>query len=148
MHVHNPRVYATRRQEIFNNTKRVMAYTGYRVVLDSISINDGKLSFVLTNIGISRIFHDFYKIHIIIRDRHENVIYDRPSDFDLRTLDYCKERPLNYSVKNGKVFKIDLPIKEGSIYVIIKDKYDIEYPMTLSNYGRQKDGSYYLGELK
>ena len=145
MNVHNAGQFAERVQEIYNNTKKVMAFTGYRIVLDNIEVSEDKITFTLTNIGVSKIFHSYYQLHLIIEDSKRNIIDDIPSDFDLRTLGYCKNSPLEYDSKNGKKVNFKLPKEKGYIYLIIKDKYGIEYPMTLSNYGRQKDGSYYLG---
>lgn len=148
MNVHNAGQYVKRIQYIYDNTKKVMAFTGYRIVLDKTYVSEDKVAFTLTNIGISKIFHNYYQLHLIIKDSKGKTVSDIPSDFDLRTLDYCKKSPLEYDSNNGKLITFKLPKEKGRVYLIIKDKYGIEYPMTLSNYGRQNDGSYYLGEIK
>lgn len=148
MNVNNAGSYQSRMQEIFDNTKKVMPYTGYRIVLGDIKLTGQNLSFILVNIGISRIFHDYYQLHLLVKTPDGKLVYDRPTDFDFRTLDYCKGKPLTYFGQTGKKLSFRLPKVKGKVYIIIKDKYGIEYPMTLSNYGRQTDGSYYLGEIK
>ena len=52
-----------------------------------------------------------------------------------------------FSVQQSKRLSFQLPKIKGKVFVIIKDKDDIEYPMSLSNYGRQCDGGYYLGNI-
>lgn len=147
MSMQNAAQYENRKEEIINNTRKIMPYTGYRVVLGNVVITGRKLSFILANIGISRIFHDYYQLHLIVRDFNGKEIYDYPSNFDFKTLNYCKGRPLTYYGQDGKRLTFTLPAIKGKVYVIVKDKYGIEYPMTLSNYGRQKDGSYYIGNI-
>lgn len=148
MRTHNAEQYQSRMQEVYDNTKKVMSYTGYRVVLDKIKIFGSSVSFLLTNIGVSRIFHRYYQLHILVKDNFGNDIYVLPSNFDLSSLDYCQGKPLSYYQQSGRRLTFNLPKIKGKVYVIFKDKYNIEYPMTLSNYGRQADGSYYLGEIK
>ena len=148
MRTHYAEQYLPRIQEVYDNTKKVMAYTGYRLVLDKIKIDGSSVSFLLTNIGVSRIFHRYFQLHIIVKDNFGNDIYDLPSNFSLSSLGYCQGKPLSYYQQSGRRLTFNLPKIKGKVYLIFKDKYGIEYPMTLSNYGRQADGSYYLGEIK
>lgn len=147
MNTHNAEKYKKDMQKIFDNTKKVMAYTGYRIVLDSIHLSENNLTFLLTNIGVSRIFHGYYKLYIQIKDNNDNIVYSQPSNFDFRTLDYCHGKPLSYLGQLSKRLSFQLPKIKGKVFVVIKDIDGIEYPMTLSNYGRQHDGGYYLGNI-
>ena len=56
--------------------------------------------------------------------------------------------PLLYDKSKGIEISQFVGRKKGMLYLQIIDTKGIEKPLTLSNYGRQKDGSYCLGELK
>ncbi len=148
MNAHDAEKFAARKQEIYDNTKKVMAFTGYRIVLDNVKLTGNSLSFMLTNIGESKIFHDYYQLHLLIKNENGDIIKDAPTNFDFRTLDYNSAAAVQYGRTVGKRLTFQLPKVAGSVFIIIKDKKNIEYPMTLSNYGRQKDGSYFLIKLR
>ena len=154
--IHNLTVSDSHKQlkisdEVYKNVKRCLSMMGYRLVFNSLSThkhNDQlSISFCLKNIGVSKIFHDYYELHYIIKDNDDNIILDYSSDFDFRTIGSNKDEPLLY-VKGGSIIQDFIPYKKGKLYLKIIDKKGIEHPMCLSNYGRIPDGSYYLTELK
>lgn len=136
---------------IFENGQNCLSMVGYRIVLGSPSVNKHansyEIAFTLTNIGVSRIFHDYYKLHLITKDEKGNVLNDYTSNLDLRTILPGKAEPLLYNPANGYLIKEHIPLIKGKLYLKIEDGIGIEYPMCLSNYGRLPDGSYFIGYL-
>lgn len=137
--------------DIYMNARNCLSMVGYRIVLGSPSINkhanNYEIAFTLTNIGVSRMFHDYYKLHLITKDEKGNILNDYTSNLDLRTILPGKAEPLLYNPANGYLIKEHIPLIKGKLYLKIEDGIGIEYPMCLSNYGRQTDGSYFLGYL-
>lgn len=137
--------------QVFRIGRNILSMVGYRIVLGSPSINKHansyEIAFTLTNIGVSRIFHDYYKLHLITKDEKGNVLNDYTSNLDLKTILPSKDEPLFYNPANGYLIKEHIPLIKGKLYLKIIDEKGVEYPMCLSNYGRQTDGSYYIGDL-
>lgn len=154
--IHNLTVSDSKKQldisdEIYENARKCLSMVGYRLVFNSLNINRHEnnlsVSFCLRNIGVSKIFHDYYELHLIIKDDNDNVVVDFSSDFDFRTIKSNNQEPLLYT-KGGSKIKETIPYKKGKLYLKIIDKKGIEYPLCLSNYGRLPDGSYFLTELQ
>jgi len=154
--IHNLTVSDSKKQleisdKVYENVKKCLSMIGYRIVLNSLSTNKFNdqltISFCLRNIGTSKIFHDYYELHYIIKDNDDNIILDYCSDFDFRTIEPNKNEPLLY-IEGGNKIQDTIPYKEGKLYLKIVDKKGIEHPMCLSNYGRLPDGSYFLTELQ
>lgn len=137
--------------EVYDNARKCLSMIGYRLVLNSLKTNQYKdnlsVSFCLRNIGISKIFHDYYELHLIIKDNNDHIIVDHRSDFDFRTIEANDHEPLLY-IKGGSKIQETIPYKKGKLYMKIIDKKGIEFPLCLSNYGRLSDGSYFLTELQ
>ena len=142
----------------------MLSVTGYRIVMnDSFIVNnsDGTISvrILFSNIGTSKMFADYYRPHLIVRDEYYRITGDYVVDFDLRTVLPSENVELGaYNPSHGYVLSYTLPalkknIKKAYFYLRIDDVKGIEYPMTLSNYGRLLessggDGSYRLGSLR
>ena len=137
--------------EVYDNARKCLSMIGYRLVFNSLNTNKHKdklsVSFCLRNIGISRIFHNYYELHLIIKDNNDNVIIDHCSDFDFRTIKANTQEPLLY-IEGGTKIQETIPCKKGKLYLKIIDKKGIEFPLCLSNYGRLPDGSYFLTEIQ
>ena len=137
--------------EVYENARKCLSMVGYRLVFNSLytkkNRNKLSVSFCFRNIGVSKIFHDYYELHLIIKDNDDNVIYDYCSDFDFRTIKANTNDPLFY-IEGGTRIQETIPYKKGKLYLKIIDKKGIEYPLCLSNYGRLSDGSYFLTDLK
>lgn len=139
---------------IYQNAANCLSMIGYRIVLSSPSLirkrrSYYQVSFKLSNIGVSRIFHNYYKIHIITKDNYNNILTDKGSSFDLSKLVPTSSEPLLYNESKGLNVTETVKANKGNqIYIRIDDEKGIEYPMTLSNYGRQEDGSYLLGKIE
>lgn len=138
---------------VYTNIKECLSMIGYRLVLDpNVKITRhwfrNFVTVSLINIGVSRLFTDYYKIRFLVKDTSGRIVYDTYSDFDLRELPPQPESPLLYVSSNGTTITHYVGRKKGSLYMQIVDTKGIEKPLTLSNYGRQDDGSYYLGDLK
>lgn len=136
---------------IYENARNCVSMLGYRIVLSDVKFKKSKsnksISFILTNIGTSRMFHNYYRIHLIVKNKEGRIIKDKLSTFDLRTLFPSKSEPLYFNPKEGARITEILGNIKGYVYLLIEDKEGIEYPMTLSNYGRCEDGSYFLGKI-
>ena len=112
----------------------------------------------MSNIGLSKIFYNYYKIHIIVKNSQDLIINETISDFDIRQLVPSKTvEPLAYNPAFGKCVKVtipNIPIENipAKVFLCIKDEKNIEFPLCLSNYGRNMeseggDGSYLLGTI-
>ena len=121
------------------------------MVLNSLNTTQHRDKFSVTfcfrNIGVSKIFHDYYELHLIIKDNNDNVVVDYCSDFDFRTIKANSQEPLLY-IEGGTKIQENIPYKKGNLYLKIIDKKGIELPLCLSNYGRLSDGSYFLTEIQ
>lgn len=84
-----------------------------------------KKFFILTfiNIEVSRIIHVFYFIYPKSNIMHR--IYYVPSDFDSRSIYYCKDEPLEYDLNDIAYFQ-NAKMK-GDVFVISIDNQNIEY---------------------
>lgn len=138
---------------VYTNVRECLSMVGYRIVLDPTPIfyKKGSKRYVtisLSNIGVSRIFPDYYRLRFFVKNTEDAIIYDTISDFDIRDLFPQQDSPLLYDKLKGIEISQYVGHKKGMLYLQIIDTKGIEQPLTLSNYGRQKDGSYYLGELK
>ena len=135
----------------YEKARRAVSVMGYRFVLDSVkmSIKEKKcdISFLLTNIGVSRMFHQYHEIHVLVKDTAQQILYDKKLHFDLSNIPETRFAPLKYKSEEGVRIHCEIPSYKGQVCLLIKDKYDIEFPLTLSNYGRQDDGSYLLGTI-
>lgn len=135
----------------YKNVKEGLSLLGYRIVLDSLRMEQIEskiqISYVLSNIGISWIFHKYNEMHILIKEDNGKVILDKLVPFDFTKISPIGNTPAEGKMNKGQLIRIKIPAQKGNICLIIKDKYNIEYPMTLSNYGRQKDGCYLLGRV-
>lgn len=136
---------------ICQNVKKCLSMIGYRLVLGNPQIKkmkDGcEVSFLLTNIGVSRVFHNCYELYLIVKDEKNDMLCEHISQFDLRSLAPTEVEPLLYDPKNGCLIVEKLPVLRGKVYLMVRDRKGIEYPMCLSNYGRLEDGSYFLGDI-
>lgn len=138
---------------VYTNIRECLSMAGYRLVLNpNVKITKRWLrnyvTINLTNIGVSSVFSDYYKMRFFVKDSSGKIVYDTFSDFDLRKVAAHSERPLLYNMSDGINLTQYVGRKRGKLYLKIIDIKGIELPMTLSNYGRLSDGSYYLGELK
>ena len=86
-----------------------------------------------------------------------NVLSDNIVDFDITTILPASSEPMVFDPGKGtkisKTITIPQLYNEVDVYLLVKDKFEIEYPLCFSNYGRLKesdggDGSYYLGKIK
>lgn len=149
-HRNDRKQYQLGKQE-YNKAKRALSIMGYRFVLDSVKMsmkeNKCDISFLLTNIGISRMFHHYHEIHVLMKDPTGKILYDKKLPFDLTCIPETRLTPLEYKPEEGIRINCDIPAHKGKVCLLIKDKYDIEFPLTLSNYGRLNDGSYLLGTI-
>ena len=142
----------------------VLSVTGYRIVMNTSNIvkhSDGTylVKVLFSNIGMSPVIGNYYKIHLLVKDSQKRVIKDYMTAFDIRTVIPSEELELGaYDPSHGYVLTYIIPIlpnntKSADLYLRIEDEKGIEYPMALSNYGRELesqggDGSYKLGILK
>lgn len=137
-------------EEVFRRMSRAVSAIGYRFVVSSIYLRKGLISrtveLVIHNIGVSNVFADYYEVHFIIKNEQGQIIKDYKSDFDIRNIVYGAT-PLEIDFNAGITVKQTLFCTKGHLYLKIIDKKGIEHPLTLSNYGREVDGSYYLGKL-
>ena len=144
---------------LYQYAREVLSATGYRIVLcrsavSKTSDNKYKVDLAFANIGTSKVFADYYKIKIIASYNGKESIYI--SDFDIRkVVRYDKLSPMVYNPLKSVVCSVVIPdeLNPGTVLRLrIDDEKGIEYPLTLSNYGRQmedssegfKDGSYVL----
>lgn len=142
----------------------MLSVTGYRIVMNDYFVEKNRdgtylVRILFSNIGTSKMFADYYRPHLIVRDENYRIIGDYVVDFDFRTVLPSEKVELGaYNPSHGYVLSYTLPalkknIKKAYFYLRIDDVKGIEYPMTLSNYGRllEKnggDGSYRLGSLE
>ena len=101
-------------------------------------------SFTLTNVGVSRLFHAYSRVHLVARDGTGRVLEDRALAFDLRSLAPA-ERPLAWDEAKGAAFAETFPAATAEVALVIPDEQGIEHPLCLSNFGRRADGSYVIG---
>lgn len=102
----------------------------------------------LTNIGVSKMFADYYRMRFFVKDDSGKIVYETYSKVDMRNLPAHPEHPLLYEASEGTEISQYVGRKKGKLYLQIIDIKGIECPMALSNYGRLENGSYYLGEFK
>lgn len=142
----------------------VLSVTGYRIVMNTSHIekqSDGSylVKVLFSNIGMSSVMGDYYKVHLLVKDAKKRVIKDYKTDFDIRLIKPSDKMELGaYDPSHGYVLTYTIPalsdiIGEADLYLRIDDEKGIEYPMTLSNYGRSMeknggDGSYKIGNLR
>ena len=148
----------------YQRGRDMLSVTGYRIVMGTPEIIINKngtytVNVPFSNIGTSRVFADYYRPHLIVKDDKGDVINDFICSFDMRTVIPSENNNLGVYRSDESVVmsytipRIDKTFKHVDLYIRIDDEKGIEYPMTLSNYGRFMennggDGSYYLGELK
>lgn len=134
----------------FMNVKKALSVVGYRIVLNSVEIEKNgrkyEVTISLKNIGTSGIFHDYYEIHLLTKNSLDEIVCDVKVPFDFRCFKGVEDQVQDNREREVKI-NCKIPNKKGKIYLVIKDKLNIDYPMTLSNYGRMFDGSYLLGEI-
>ena len=142
--------YYPLKEDVYYNVLNALSLVGYRIVLNSIKIEKRcrwyEVTFGLKNIGTSGIFHNYYEMHILTKNDSETIINDVRIPFDFRRFKGIKYQESEEGENELRV-SCKIPNKKGKIYLLIKDIFDIEYPMTLSNYGRMADGSYYIGKI-
>lgn len=142
----------------------MLSVTGYRIVMNDYYIGNNPngsytVKILFSNIGTSKMFADYYKAHLIIKGKDDNVLGDYICDFDFRSVLPSEHTELGaYNPSYGYVLTYTVPalsknVGYADLYLRIDDEKGIEYPMTLSNYGREMelnggDGSYKLGKLK
>ena len=142
----------------------VLSVTGYRIVMNTFHIekqSDGSylVKVLFSNIGMAPVIGDYYKVHLLVKDPRKRIVKDYVSDFDIRKIRPSDKLELGaYDPSHGYVLTYSIPalsLNNGvlDLYLRIDDEKGIEYPMTLSNYGRYMesqggDGSYKLGILK
>lgn len=135
--------------ETYARVRHALAAVGYRFVLGSPKVErlaEGGVhaSFTLTNVGVSRLFHDYNRIHLVARDADGRLVEDRPLGFRLGSLAPA-ERPLAWDESKGTRFAETFPPSVVEVRIRIPDEKGIEHPLCLSNLGRDADGSYSLG---
>lgn len=133
--------------EVYARVRRALAGVGYRIVLGSPKVErlaqGVRASFTLTNVGASRMFHDYNRIHLIARDAAGRVVEDRALDFRLADLPPAA-RPLLWDEAAGAAFAEVFPSDVVEVRIRIPDEKGIEHPLCLSNRGRDADGAYVL----
>ena len=148
----------------YQRGRDMLSVTGYRIVMGvpEIIINKNgsyTINIPFSNIGTSRVYADYYRPHLIVKDVNGKIIKDYVCPFDMRTVmpseknDLGEYRTDESVVMTFKIRRLDKNVKHADLYIRIDDEKGIEYPMTLSNYGREVesqggDGSYKLGILK
>lgn len=135
--------------ETYARVRHAIAAVGYRLVLGSpkverLASGDVRASFTLTNVGVSRMFHDYNRIHLIATDADGQVVEDRPLGFRLGSLAPAA-RPLVWDESKGARFSETFPPSVVEVRVRIPDEQGIEHPLCLSNRGRDATGAYSLG---
>lgn len=132
----------------YMNVKKALSVVGYRIVLNSVEIEKKgrkyEVIIKMKNIGTSSIFHDYYEAHILTRDSLGNIVSDIKAPFCFKSFRGIKDQTAVNGAEEVKII-CRIPNKKGKIFLLIKDKYNIEFPMTLSNFGRMPNGSYLLG---
>lgn len=136
-------------ESVYANGRKCMSMLGYRFVLESPQVvrrpeGGRRVSFSLANIGTSRCFCDWWRIHLVARGADGAVREDVTVPFDVRTLKPATTPLLLRSAERAPV-EADLASEDGDVFLVIKDAKGIEQPLCLSNYGRLPDGSYRLG---
>lgn len=142
----------------------ILSVMGYRIVMNTTHIekkSDGSfvVNVLFSNIGMAPVFGNYYKVHLLLKDAKEHVVKDYTTNFDVRSIKPSDKLELGaYDPSHGFVLTYNIPALEKNagateLYLRIIDEKGIEYPMTLSNYGRSMekdrgDGSYHLGKLK
>lgn len=138
------------KKEEYDNVLRALSTIGYRIVLTFSKIEKRGRKYEATvklkNIGTSGIFHDYYEMHFITKNDSGIIISDMKVPFDFRCIKGAKDQVPGNSA-DEIIVQCRIPKKSGKLYLLIKDKYGIEYPMTLSNKRRMPDGSYFLGAI-
>lgn len=140
-------------ESVYTNIRECLSMVGYRIVLNpDVKLTKrwfhNHITFSLSNIGVSRMYQNYYKIRLFVKAKDGSIVYETYSDFDLRKLSPQPDCPLLFDRAKGVKISQNVGRKKGSLYIQIIDTKGIELPMTLSNYGRQADGSYFLGEIK
>lgn len=136
-------------RSILNNC---LSMVGFRFVMMpykfSLEGNKINLKWTLINIGLNKLFFDIYKPYYRVLNLEDTEQFtDIEIDFDLCSLEPNKDaEPLQYAINNGHYFNDDIEVSYSKceISLIIKDKYNIQTPLFLSNYGRQEDGRYIM----
>ena len=148
----------------YQRGRDMLSVTGFRIVMGvpEIIINKNRtytINIPFSNIGTSRVYADYYRPHLIVKDVNGSIINDYVCPFDMRTIipsennDLGEYRPDESVVMSYKIPRLNKNVKHADLYIRIDDEKGIEYPLTLSNYGREMeshggDGSYKLGILK
>ena len=147
---HNNVRLSTLSQDVFERVSNAVSEIGYRIVLTSVQINKGfwgsSIGIRIANIGSSNMFADYYELHFIIKDTNGNVIDDLCSKYDIRNVHFFKQSTV-LQPQDGEMIMQKFGKRHGRIFIKIIDKKGIEFPLTLSNLGREDDGSYYLCEI-
>ena len=135
----------------YARVRHAIAAVGYRLVLGSPKVvreaAGVRASFTLTNVGVSRLFHDYNRIHLVATDADGRLVEDRPLDFRLGSLAPAA-RPLVWDEAKGARFSETFPPSVVEVRVRIPDEQGIEHPLCLSNRGRDATGAYSLGRAK
>ena len=143
-----PRTNVRPSDEICANTRRALSTLGYRIVLGSPKVARDEqgtaVSFTLTNIGTSKMYHDYYRVRVFAEDVAGRILESIDVPFDLRTLQ-PGEKPLVWDESRGTTVRANLKTRQGRVRLVFADAKGIEHPMCLSNRGRRaSDGSYGL----
>lgn len=149
---------------IHQQVRDILSVTGYRIVMNTSHIekqSDGSfvVKVLFSNIGVAPVVGNYYRVHLLLKDGNKHVVMDYTTDFDIRSIKPLENLELGtYDPSHGQVFIYKIPALANNagttgLYLCIIDEKGIEYPMTLSNYGRSMekdggDGSYKLGILK
>ena len=137
-------------EEVYAASRPAVSSIGYRFVLGSPSVvrtsGGVRASFTLANIGASRMFHEYNKVHVIAKGAAGRVLEDRRLDLNLSSLAPAAT-PLKWDESRATRVEADLPADTEEVLVMIPDETGIEYPLCLSNFGRRDDGSYLLGRV-
>lgn len=137
--------------ETYARSRHAVAAVGYRLVLGSPKVErtaEGvRASFTLANVGVSRMFHDYNRIHLMAYGADGRLVEDRPLAFRLGSLGPAA-RPLAWDESAGARFAETFPANVAEVRVRIPDEKGVERPLCLSNRGRDGDGAYSLGRVR
>lgn len=147
---HNGKRLESLTPDVFDRVSQAISEIGYRFVLSLVQLKRGifgrTVSIKIKNIGVSDMYADYYRLHFIVKDSKGKEIADYCSKFNLRSIVHNNESPSTRK-DVGVIIKQKIGNVHGKLYLKIIDIKGIEYPLTLSNSGREKDGCYYLCEI-
>lgn len=136
-----------------NIAKKAFNLCGYRLMMKwrNISVSNNSISGYIrfVNLGVTKCYDDYWQLKIIIRDKNGNFI----RDFALpHTISDISESPTSGNIY-GETYNVNISLdisslnmqkKDINVFLCIIDSKQIDSPMFLANYGRNKMGEYCL----